>query len=150
MKDIFDPPVTAEFVERIRTLTPESGPEWGKMDVAQMLAHCCVPYEIALDDSRPRPGAVKRFVMRLLVKPGVVSEKPYRRNTLTAPEFRVSDPRDFESERTRLIGHLEHCRDLGRDHFDGRDYPNFGRLTADEWNNLFYKHLDHHLTQFGV
>lgn len=150
MKNIFDPDVTDELIARIRALTPDRQPEWGKMDAAQMLAHCCVGYEIGVDRSHPQPGALKRFAMRLLIKRTVVGEKPFPRNSPTAPEFRIADEREFETEQERLIGYLETCRDLGRDHFDGRDYPNFGRMTATEWNNLFYKHLDHHLTQFGV
>ena len=150
MKDVFDPAVTAELIGRIRGLRPDTRPEWGRMDVAQMLAHCCVGYEITYEDVHPRPGPVKRFLLRTLVKPGVVGEKPYPRNAPTAPVFRVRGERDFERERDRLIGYLERTRDLGGDAFEGRDYPNFGPLTRREWSTMFYKHLDHHLTQFSV
>ncbi len=150
MKDIFDPAVTAEQVARIRALEPDTRPEWGKMDVAQMLAHCCVPYEMVYEDIHPKPNALVRLVLKLLVKRGVVGPKPYPRNSPTAPAFRITEPRDFERERERLIGYLERTRDRGRASFDGLESLSFGPLTAEEWNVLFYKHLDHHLTQFGV
>lgn len=150
MKDVFDPAVTGELVGRLRSLEPTTQPRWGKMSVGQMLAHCCVPYEMVYEDKHPRPGAVARLLLRLFVKRGVVSEKPYRKNTPTAPAFRITDERDFERERDRLVGYLERTAELGGEHFDGRESPSFGPLTRSEWNNLFYKHLDHHLTQFGV
>ncbi len=150
MKNVFDPEVTAGLIRRIRALTPETRPAWGKMNVAQMLAHCSVPYEMVFEDRHPRPGALMRFFLRTFVKRGVVNERPYPRNAPTAPAFRVSSDRDFEEERERLIAYLERTCDLGGAHFDGLPSLSFGPLTRQEWNNLFYKHLDHHLTQFGV
>lgn len=150
MKDIFDPPVARDVVERIRALGAATRPAWGKMSVGQMLAHCCVPYEMVFEDKHRPAGPIARFLLRTFVKPGVVGEKPYRRNTPTAPAFRITDERDFVRERDRLIAYVEHAAELGRGHFEGLASPSFGPLTAVEWNNLFYKHLDHHLTQFGV
>jgi hypothetical protein len=150
MKDIFDPSVTEGLIHRIRALTPDTRPEWGKMNVAQMLAHCSVAYEMVYEDRHPRPNPVLRILLKTFVKRGVVNEKPYPRNSPTAPAFKVSQEQDFERERDRLIAYLERTRDLGPDHFDGRESLSFGPLSRQEWNNLFYKHLDHHLTQFGV
>lgn len=150
MKDVFDPAVTHELVGRLRSLEPTTQPRWGKMSVGQMLAHCCVPYEMVYEDKHRRPGAVARFLLRTFVKRGVVGEKPYRKNTPTAPAFRITDERDFERERDRLIAYLERTAELGGEHFDGKESLSFGPLTRTEWNTLFYKHLDHHLTQFGV
>jgi hypothetical protein len=118
--------------------------------VAQMLAHCAVAYEMVYEDRHRRPNPVLRFLLRTFVKRGVVNEKPYPRNSPTAPAFKVSPDQDLERERDRLIGYLEKTRDLGPDHFDGLESLSFGPLSTQEWNNLFYKHLDHHLTQFGV
>jgi hypothetical protein len=29
-------------------------------------------------------------------------------------------------------------------------HPMFGKMTADQWGRSMWKHLDHHLRQFGV
>jgi hypothetical protein len=150
MKNIFDPTVTEELIQRINTLTPESPALWGKMKVDQMLAHCCVAYEMAFTDKHPRPNALMRFLLRSFVKKGVVNEVPYPKNLRTAPAFIVPDRKNFEDEKLRLIKYLEHTLSLGRDHFEGKESLSFGRMTAAEWNNQFYKHLDHHLNQYGV
>lgn len=150
MKNIFDAAVTAELILRINSLSPETKPIWGKMTVDQMLAHCCVAYEMAYTDKHPKPNALMRFFLKTFVKNGVVNEKPYAKNLRTAPQFIISERKNFGEEKARLIKYLEHTRDLGRDYFEGKESISFGRMTSIEWNNQFYKHLDHHLTQFGV
>ncbi|CAL2092830.1 conserved hypothetical protein [Tenacibaculum sp. 190524A05c] len=150
MKNIFTKEVTDEVVGRINTLTVETQPKWGKMNVAQMLAHCSVSYEGVYTDKHPKPNGFTKFILKLLVKKQVVSEKPYPKNGRTAPQFLITDERDFEVEKNRLIEYVLKTQELGETYFDGKESHSFGKLTKQEWNNLFYKHLDHHLTQFGV
>jgi hypothetical protein len=88
--------------------------------------------------------------MKLFVKSAVVSEKPYKQNSPTGPDFKVSDTNNFNQEKERLIGFIEKTSSLGATYFEGKESHSFGKLTATEWNNMFYKHLDHHLRQFGV
>lgn len=150
MKNVFDPAHTQELITRINNLTPASQPQWGKMSVAQMLAHCNVTYEMGFEDKYEKPGAFKRFLLKMFVKPVVVSEKPYRKSSQTAPEFLIKDERNFEKEKHRLIDYITKTQQLGGAYFEGKESHSFGPLTTAEWNNMFYKHLDHHLTQFGV
>ncbi|MGM9478624.1 DUF1569 domain-containing protein [Pedobacter sp. GSP4] len=150
MKNIFQPAVTSEIIERINHLTPTTPQLWGKMNVAQMLAHCNVTYEMVYDDIHPKPGPFMKFILKLLVKGLVVSEKPYPKNNHTAPQFIIKDEKQFEKEKARLIDYLNKTQALGEAHFDGKESHSFGRLTKTEWNNMFYKHLNHHLSQFGA
>ena len=150
MKNVFDPAVTAELIQRIEELTSESPALWGKMSVDQMLAHCCVAYEMAFTNKHPKANPVMRFLLKTFVKAGVVNEVPYKKNLPTAPAFRIKNEKNFEEEKTRLIAFLEQTLAAGEAAFEGKESPSFGPMTAKEWNNLLYKHLDHHLTQFGV
>lgn len=150
MKSIFDAEVSNEFIERINKLTSETQPLWGKMSVAQMLAHCCVTYEMVYEDKHKKPSGFLKFILKLFVKPTVVTEKSYKKNSQTAPAFLISDTRIFETEKSRLIDFIKQTQSLGADHFDGKESHSFGVLNMTEWNNMFYKHLDHHLSQFGV
>ncbi len=150
MKDLFDPQVTAELISRINQLNPESPALWGKMSVDQMLAHCCVAYDMAFTNKYPKPNPVMRFLLKTFVKKGVVNEVPYKKNIPTAPAFVIADRKNFEEEKNRLIHYLEKTLALGKSHFEGKESLSFGPMSAQEWNNLFYKHLDHHLNQFGV
>ncbi|MEP1258743.1 hypothetical protein [Algoriphagus sp.] len=74
MKNIFDPKVTQELIDRINSLAPETTPKWGKMSVDQMLAHCAVAYEMAYTDKHPKPNGLVRFLLKTFVKKGVVNE----------------------------------------------------------------------------
>ncbi|MDO6436776.1 DUF1569 domain-containing protein [Cyclobacterium sp. 1_MG-2023] len=150
LPNIFDKNVTEGLIARINKLKTDSQPEWGKMNAPQMLAHCNVTYEMAYTDKHPKPNFFMKFILKLFVKNIVVGEKPYKRNSQTAPAFLITDTRDFEKERKRLIDYLNQTQALGEKSFDKKESNSFGKLSIEEWNNMFYKHLDHHLTQFGV
>ena len=150
MKNIFTKEITEGVVARIEYLTSQTQPIWGKMSVAQMLAHCCVTYEMVYTDKHPRPNAFTRFMMKTLIKNIITSEKPYVKNGRTAKQFVITDSKNFETEKKRLIDFITKTQQLGEQEFEGKESHSFGKLTAKEWNNLFYKHVDHHLRQFGV
>lgn len=150
MKNIFDKTVSDEVIARIQKLNPDSSAQWGKMTVDQMLAHCNVTYELIYEDKHPKPTGLKKLLLKWFVKNLVVNEKPYKRNNPTATEFLVTSRRDFEIEQRRLIDYIKKTLELGENYFDGKESHSFGKLKSWEWNNMFYKHLDHHLTQFAV
>jgi hypothetical protein len=150
MINIFDINESNTVIQRINNLKPDALPVWGKMSVDKMLAHCNVAYEMALEDIHPKPSGFKKFMLKLFVKPIVVSNKPYSKNSRTAPEFLITVEKHFELEKVRLINYILKTISLGEDYFDNRESHSFGKLKKTEWNNMFYKHLDHHLRQFGV
>ncbi|MEN1783886.1 MAG: DUF1569 domain-containing protein [Bacteroidota bacterium] len=150
MTNIFEAETTNTLLSRIEQLQDTSEPQWGKMNVAQMLAHCNVSYDMVYTDKYPKPGAFQKFIIKMLAKKAVVGPKPYPKNARTAPEFLITDERDFETEKTALIQNLNKTQELGANYFDNRESHAFEKLSVKEWSTLFHKHLDHHLTQFGV
>jgi len=150
MKNIFNLNDTTEIIGRINKLQPTSQGQWGKMDVSQMLAHCNVTYELIYDSKHPKPNAIKVFLLKLLVKSIVVNDKPYKKNSRTGPVFLIAGERDFETEKNRLIVYINKTQELGENHFHDKESYSFGKLTKEEWNNMLYKHVNHHLEQFGV
>ena len=58
--------------------------------------------------------------------------------------------KDFGAEKSRLVSYIQKTQELGGSHFEGKESHSFGALSKEQWNNMFYKHLDHHLTQFNV
>ncbi|MBU2996555.1 DUF1569 domain-containing protein [Cellulophaga baltica] len=150
LPNIFTKEVSNKVIERTNILTPTTQANWGKMDVSQMLAHLSVMYEMVYEDKHKKPNAFMKFILKSFVKNTVVNEKPYKRNSQTAPAFIIKGERDFEAEKNRLIAYIIKTEELGEAGFDGKESNSFGKLNKTEWNNLFYKHIDHHLTQFGV
>lgn len=150
LPNVFDPKVSGDIINRINNLTPQSKAQWGKMNVAQMLAHCNVTYEMVYQDKHKRPGFFMKWILKKMAKETVTNETPYKQNNRTAPQFIIVDEKDFGQEKGRLINHIRQTTEKGAAYFDGRESHSFGTLNATEWNNMFYKHLDHHLRQFGV
>lgn len=136
-----------EVKRRVRALTPQTGRQWGKMSVDQMLWHVNCGLENAL--GRYPIAAIKIPVPKFLLK-FIVLNLPWRKgNTPTAPELLASASHDFEHERSRMLVLLD---DFGAVSIDGRweDSALLGPLTGREWSRLQGKHVDHHLRQFGV
>jgi len=151
LPDVFTSEVSENLVGRINKLQPASQPQWGKMNVAQMLAHCAVTYELVYEENKhPKPGGFMKFILKTFLKPIVTNEKPYKHNSPTSKTFLITDQKDFETEKARLSAFIRKTQALGGVHFDQKASHSFGVMNKTEWNNMFYKHLDHHLTQFGV
>jgi hypothetical protein len=149
MKNLFEPVTVVEVRERMNALRPESERVWGKMNASQMLAHCSVSLETAVGDKKPP----RIFIGRLLgpiAKPDFLSEKPMKRNSPTDKSFVISDERDFLAERERLEGLIARFAAGGPAKCTTHPHSFFGPLTPEEWARGMYKHLDHHLQQFGV
>ncbi len=150
MNNVFTQVDIVEIIKRINKLESTTKPLWGKMTVEQMLAHCNVAYEMVYEDKHQKPNFVLKFILKSLVKNKVVTDVPYPRSSNTAPQFIIKDTRDFKIEKDRLVNYINKTKQLGESYFDGKESHSFGVLTKNEWNNMFYKHLNHHLTQFGV
>ncbi|MBT4053226.1 MAG: DUF1569 domain-containing protein [Bacteroidetes Order II. Incertae sedis bacterium] len=145
-KDLFDEATFDEIVARIQQLTAASTPEWGQMSVAQMLAHAAEVQDVM--NGKPLKGTP--FLFRLigpLIKRLVVDKKTYKRNLRTHPQYEMTDSEDFETQKDRLIDSIRSYRALGKSELK---HPIFGRLSAEERGWAAYKHLNHHLSQFGV
>jgi hypothetical protein len=150
LPNIFTKEVTDSIIQRINQLSPTIQPIWGKMSVGQMLAHCNVSYEMIYENIHPKPNAFLKFILKTLVKSKVVGETPYQHNSKTAPQFIIKETKDFDAEKQRLVNYIQKTQQFGEAHFDNMESHSFGKLTKTEWNNMLYKHLQHHLSQFGV
>jgi hypothetical protein len=119
------------------------------MNVAQALAHCAGVLELALGDRRPPRKAIGRILGPVLKRLVVRSAAPLRRNAPTLEEVAVLDQRDVNIERNRLLTLLDRFAGGGSARCTTHPHPFFGRMSPQEWATFEYKHLDHHLRQFG-
>jgi hypothetical protein len=149
MKSLFNPADRESLSHRLAALEPTAQRQWGKMDPAQMLKHCSIALGDLLGD-RPVKQLFLGKLITPLIRGQIFGEKPFRRNSPTDPIYVVSDPQDFEAERTRLATLIDRVVQRGAAKTEGRIHPFFGRLSGDQWGRRIYKHFDHHLRQFGV
>jgi hypothetical protein len=150
MKNLFEAARVEEVKERMAQLRLDSEPLWGRMNAPQALAHCSAAVEWAVGDRIP-PRMYLGRIMGRIVKPMVFgNDEPMRRNSPTAKDLVVQDERDLGTERERLRGLIDRFAAAGPNGCTTHPHSFFGRLTPEEWATLLYKHLDHHLRQFGV
>lgn len=151
MKNLFDAMVANQVKTRLAQLEPQSERRWGKMTAAQMLAHCSVSMQWAVGEVVPEKGPLPVRLMGRLVKPMVFrNEDPLRKNSPTATSLRMEGERDFGKERQRLLELIDKFAAGGAAACTKNPHSFFGNMTPEEWAILMYKHLDHHLRQFGV
>lgn len=150
LPNIFTKEISDQIIARINKLTPTSAPLFGKMNVGQMLAHCNVAYEMIYENKHKKPNGFTKFMLKAFVKKYVVNEVAYKPNGRTAPEFLITTEKEFDVEKTRLIDYINKTQQHGETFFEQKESNSFGVLNATEWNNMFYKHLNHHLGQFAV
>jgi hypothetical protein len=149
MKSLFNPGDRDALARRLAELEPGAHRYWGKMEPAQMLAH----FAIALGDvlgERPVKQAFLGKLITPLIRGRIFGDKPFRRDAPTDPTYVVSNPQDFEVERSRLATLIDRVVQRGTVKTEGMVHPFFGRLSGEQWGTLIHKHLDHHLRQFGV
>jgi hypothetical protein len=141
------------IIDRFLALQPEQQAQWGKMNVAQMLAHCQKPIAVALGTA-PLENSFKLKLIKLLfgkmVKKKLLQEGPLQKNAPTAQSFIVQDNCQFEQERTQLLSMIATFAQRGNQGQLEAEHPIFGKMTLAEWDLLQWKHLDHHLKQFGA
>jgi hypothetical protein len=146
-KNLFEPAVKQEIEARINKLTSQSLPKWGKMNVAQMLAHLQEPMAIALDGKSVKVNWLMKMIFPLF-KSKLWDDQPYKQNLPTSPSFiTYGSEKDFEKEKQGLlimVSRFSEANILSDRH------PVFGKLTKENWSKATWKHIDHHLQQFGV
>ena len=79
-----------------------------------------------------------------------MKDETFKKNLPTDPSFVVKDERDFSKEQQKLQILINRFAQADPNAVSAKKHPFFGKMTSDEWGNLGYKHLDHHLKQFGV
>ena len=149
MKSLFTEAAYAEILERLEKLSPESQSQWGKMNVAQMLAHCQEPLKVPLEKITLKPPNAIMKILFSFFKKSLYDDKPWKQGLLTSKEFKIVDERNFQEEKENLKSLLAEFY-AEKDKTKWPPHPFCGLFTTDQWGKMQYKHLDHHFRQFGA
>jgi hypothetical protein len=149
MQSLFEPEARVKISGRLAALSPGAVRQWGKMDAAQMLAHCSNALEVATGD-RPLKQKLIGKVFGPFVRSSLLGEKPFSKDSPTDPSFVVRDTRDFAREKERLAGLVHRFCESGPSEAGRHVHSFLGRISGDEWGVMMFKHLDHHLRQFAA
>ena len=149
MENMFNEEDRAALQQRLNRLQPSSARQWGRMNAAQMLAHCAAAMEMACGDRQRKQAFLGRLVTPF-IRSTVLGPKPLGRNSPTDPDLVIAEERDFAAESRRLSALVDRFCQAGPEAAGRQIHSFFGRFSGEEWGRLTYKHLDHHLRQFGV
>jgi len=149
MNNLFQATDASRIIERINNLQPTSIPLWGKMNVSQMLAHCHAPLQVALGEKQIKRGLIG-FLFGKIAKTQMLKPGDFRKNLPTDPSFIVKDERNFDNAKQELHSLIQRFSAADPQSIAQKKHPFFGMMMAEEWGILQWKHLDHHLKQFGI
>ncbi|MFQ5525566.1 MAG: DUF1569 domain-containing protein [Thermoanaerobaculia bacterium] len=135
-----------EIRERIESLEPSCKPLWGRMNATEMLAHCSAQLRMSWGEIECKPK--QSPLGRLPLKQALVYFAPWPKGAPTAPELIRADAENWVVETAKLFDLIE--RFPAEIEFTSVPHPIFGTLSKRAWGRLGYRHLDHHLRQFGV
>jgi hypothetical protein len=147
MNSIFDAASNATMITRINKLTPESQALWGKMSVDQMCKHTNEAIIVAFGENKIKVNFLMKFLGKMLKNKVFNSE--FKKNSPTAKEFIFTNKYDFETSRNELIKNFSRFAE-GHPSIKLVNHPFWGKMTYEDWDKLMWKHIDHHLRQFGV
>lgn len=147
MKSLFDEQTYYEVKTRIENLQGNTERQWGKMSVSQMLHHCQGPFNIMLE--KKDYGLKPNWLINLFFKKSMYNDKLWRKNLPTAKFLKETEERDFTLEKKNLEVLIDELYSK-RERAEWNPHPSFGYFTKQQWGQMQYKHLDHHLRQFGV
>ena len=147
--NLYDKEINKSIINRILALQPQTQAHWGRMNVVQMLKHCTVGLKVAFGEIKLKKTFIGivfgRAAKKMLLKPA-----SFKKNLPTDKHFIVTSEGDFEKAKQELISYVEKFITLGELALTNEPHPFFGKLKPEEWGILHYKHLDHHLRQFGA
>ena len=136
----------SRLLQRLRRVRPDAAPAWGTLTAPRMLCHVADQLRVALGDVPSIP--VHTFATRTLLKHLVVNTgfQPPRGKVQTAPEMLTSRPAAGEADLAACVALAERVATGAA----RAVHPMFGPLTPEQWGRLCWKHMHHHLVQFGV
>ena len=149
MKTIFDREAHDELQRRLEMISADSKREWGKMSPSQAMEHCARALDVAIGRTEMKQALIGKLFSRFAWKK-FMGEAPMPKNSLTGPTLIVKGEPDFDTTLMRLRECITALHEAGEPGAEGRIHGFFGRLSGKQWGELQYKHVDHHLKQFGL
>jgi hypothetical protein len=147
MKTLFDRTTRDELIARIRNLDENSAAQWGTMNVYEMIQHCTTWDEGVLNDVKLKQALLGKIFGGFALKRVLKDDEPIRKNSPTSPRLRIKGTGDVEAAKATWIANLQRFENYRTPEYM---HEFFGKMTREQVGQLGYKHMDHHLLQFGV
>ena len=150
MKNIFEIQTINEFKSRINQLDNNAQAQWGKMNLYQMLKHCSDNESMLVRERNFSRVFMGRIFGKMALKSNIGNDKPLAKNSPTHPDLKIKGDGDVEQQKQIWIAELEKYPKMKSSDYNDFIHPFFGKMNSEQVSRFAYKHVDHHLRQFGV
>lgn len=148
--NIFNQDDYENLLSRIEGLNVNSRRGWGSMNINQMLVHCSNQLKLGLGLIEQSDFEGYSFLRTGFGRWLFLFALPWTRGLPTPNKMNMIEAKisvgDLESERKTLLYLLDQVQNNPK----LLPHPFFGTLDKKNWGRLIWKHLDHHLRQFGT
>ena len=153
MNTIAHPEPRAQLLRRLEGLTPTTQRRWGTLSAAEMLCHlgdtCESVLGLRVAPGPPSSGKPRPVLKWLILYSPLPWPKGARTRPGVDPHRDGTKPGEFGRDRARVISGLEQLATAPADRLAANHFM-VGPMTRDDWHRWAYKHVDHHLRQFGL
>lgn len=150
MKTIFNPATAESIITRIQSVNNDAKSQWGKMDAFKMMEHCIKNTEILQGQKQYPRLFIGRIFGKLALRSTLKNDKPMSKNSPTHPELVIKKTGHVNDVKSKLIESVGAYLNKKPGDYRKFVHPFFGKMSYDEVGQWEYKHLDHHLRQFGA
>ncbi len=150
MRDIFHPQTIADLKTRIQNINSDAQAQWGKMNVYQMLKHCTENEKLMLREKHFSRVFLGRIFGKMALRSNIKDDAPLSKNDPTHPDLKITGNGDVETEKQLWMSLLDNYLTKKASDYVGFIHPFFGKMNSEQVSRFAYKHIDHHLRQFGV
>lgn len=148
METIFNQQTIDNFVDRVKRLKADKNAVWGKMTPYQMVKHCILSEQMYLGDTKYKRLFIGRLFGAMALKSIVKDKSPMKQNQPTHPTFKIKGDGNLDEQKNIWINLINRYGE--KVSFAEFVHPFFGKMTKDQIGIYVYKHIDHHLRQFGI
>ncbi len=150
MKSIFNQTTNQNLVQRAASISNDSQAQWGKMNSYQMMKHCIKNMELLQNKQQYSRVFLGRIFGKMALNATLKNEKPMSKNSPTHPELVIKENGDIKELKDQFINMLQTYVEVKESEYNNFVHPFFGKMTAGQVGEWEYKHIDHHLRQFGA
>ena len=135
-------------------IKPVTQARWGKMNAQQMVEHLVDFFNVSTEKIKLDLVTPEEHLPKF--KEFLLSDKQFRENTKAPASVIGEEPLPLRyNTYEEAVGKLHESVDSFENQFKNNSgkttlHPVFGLLNFDEWVLLHYKHVTHHLRQFGI
>ena len=150
MKTILDQTVRQELITRIDKLSSDLSPQWGKMAIYQMIDHMNIwnDWVFGKNNLPHQQGLFGKVLGKWMLKKDTKDDTPMAKGMPSGKGFVNKEmKKDIDELKNKWIDSVREYESFSEPFF----YHDFyGKMTREQLGIFAYKHMDHHLRQFGV